>query len=282
MQYEAKIDETGDGIGDENTTCKYSSSYSTWNDYNSAAGCSYTLNNRQIVSSAQGYPLASINQTTALAACSSLGANYHLMTNEERMTILRNIEIMPDNWTSGIVGTASLKMGNTSSCTVASACYNGPDPDYGTRVTSNYASAKLVLTNGSEIWDLSGNVWEWLDENISLANEPDGVYDTNDSNYIGDQWFDYKKGGGAGYYLINTGGLNYKDLKLLNSDYGTANGIGRIYSYSNTAGTAESYRWLFGGPWYYGTNAGPLALLMFHDATSQGFSLGFRCVSQPV
>jgi hypothetical protein len=43
-----------------------------------------------------------MNQSEAIAACKSLGQGYHLVTNNEWMTIARNIESQGENWSTGV------------------------------------------------------------------------------------------------------------------------------------------------------------------------------------
>ncbi|MFO8054870.1 MAG: hypothetical protein R6U19_06900, partial [Bacteroidales bacterium] len=57
-------------------------------------------------------PWVSISQTEAIANCSALGEGYHLITNEEWMTIARNVEQVEDNWNSSVVGIGGLYRGN--------------------------------------------------------------------------------------------------------------------------------------------------------------------------
>ena len=60
------------------------------------------------------FPIADIIHTAAIAACQSMGAGYHLITNNEWMTIARNIEQQGDNWNTGIVGSGGIYRGITS------------------------------------------------------------------------------------------------------------------------------------------------------------------------
>ncbi|MDD2917293.1 MAG: type II secretion system protein, partial [Candidatus Gracilibacteria bacterium] len=59
------------------------------------------------------FPIANISQTQAIAACKSLGTGYHLITNNEWMTIARDIEAQGDNWSTGIVGSGGIYRGIT-------------------------------------------------------------------------------------------------------------------------------------------------------------------------
>lgn len=63
-----------------------------------------------IVSNASDVPIATITQSGAIAACKSIGA--HLITNNEWMTIARNAEQNPNNWSSGQVGNGYMYAGH--------------------------------------------------------------------------------------------------------------------------------------------------------------------------
>ncbi len=106
-KYEMKIDENGDGVGDSNSFCQYTT-VGVWD--NNVSTCGYNFGTRALVSSASGYPLAKIDQTTSATACASIGG--HLITNNEWMTIVRNIEMVTSNWSSGIVGTGYIYSGH--------------------------------------------------------------------------------------------------------------------------------------------------------------------------
>lgn len=99
-------------------------------------------------------PVSTISMTDAQNKCKILGTQYNLITNPEWMTIARNVESIPaSNWIGGC-----MKNGNSG---VDSVCgYNklGLDPDGFTRNTK----AALTLSNGSVIWDFSGNLEEWV------------------------------------------------------------------------------------------------------------------------
>jgi hypothetical protein len=90
---------------------------------------------------------------------------YALISNPEWMTIARNVENVSANWTDGSVGSGCLmraNVGGTYACTGGDSGYNGSNPDFGSG-RSDSGTASLTLDNGEEIWDLSGNVLEWVD-----------------------------------------------------------------------------------------------------------------------
>ena len=65
-----------------------------WTDYNTYT-YSWILN---IASRKWWYPIADITQSEAISACKTLWEWYHLITNNEWMTIARNIELNKENW----------------------------------------------------------------------------------------------------------------------------------------------------------------------------------------
>ncbi len=270
-KYEMKMDASGDGVGDYVSvypSCKYSTDYNVW--YYANTDC----NVGTIVSTPEGSPITGISQTTAKAACESIGA--HLITNEEWMTLARNIEKVPSNWSGSAVGTGYLSRGNSSS---ASAKDGFDELTGATKRT-------YILSNGQVVWDLSGNVYDWIDKNINVSvagNLPhydDGLgtkYPAGSFN-----WIEYSIGV-SGYldkYLTNKGLLEHKDLYLLNNNYNTTQGIGRIYTQSDyTSSTVRAVA--RGGGWGSGANAGLLAMSLGYTPSSTHYSFGVRCAVVP-
>ncbi|MFA7576177.1 MAG: hypothetical protein WCY27_02920, partial [archaeon] len=213
-------------------------------------------------------------QTEAITACESIGG--HLITNNEWMTLARNIELVPSNWSGGVVGNGYLPRGNSSSSSAMD----------GFNELSGWTKRTLTLTNGEVIWDLAGNVWEWTNDSILQKDQPDGFNDLDDSSYTGYSSFDYSKGGGVGRYITsdNLGDttLKYKDLFLLTSNKYNAdnNGVGRIYTYSNYTSTTPLV-FLRGGSWYYGSGSGLLALGLGYDSGRLSYYIGLRCAVVP-
>ena len=266
-KYEMKADKDGDGIGD--LVSDYPAMTSTYNTWYFSEDSNITL-----VSTPEGSPITKIKQTEAITACESIGG--HLITNNEWMTLARNIELVPSNWSGGVVGNGYLPRGNSSS----SSAMDGFDE------LSGWTKRTLTLTNGEVIWDLAGNVWEWTNDSIALKDQPDGFNDLDDSSYTGDQWFDYSKGGGAVVYITsdNLGDttLEYKDLFLLTSNKYNAdnNGVGRIYTYSNDTSTSPRV-FLRGGSWCDGSYSGLLALDLDDGSGLLDFTFGLRCAVVP-
>jgi hypothetical protein len=251
MQFEAKMDNTGDGIGDSNTDCQIAY-YKTWS--NATSNCAYDDPGNSIVSTIEGYPLTDIDQAEAVVACESLGDDYHLITNNEWMTIVRNIEAQEENWSNSIIGDGYIPTGNSDGSLAL-------DDD---TVLTGINKRNLVLSNGNEIWDLSGNVSEWVDQTITRGDMPLGV-----------DWLEYTSI--SDYGLLGRNAYNFEEGK----DYNSSNGIGAIYSdYDNNSLEERPFR--RGGSWSCGNSyAGLLFLGLYSDSGFWNYALGFRCVVVP-
>ncbi|NCS97546.1 MAG: hypothetical protein GW762_03085, partial [Candidatus Pacebacteria bacterium] len=162
MQYEAKYDCTTDGDGDTAAACSAVADSGLGLDYRDIVG----FDKEKVVSTANGAPIVHITQTQAIASCPN---GTHLISNAEWMTITRNAESQTANWANATVGSTvaaggGMFRGNVG--TLDSVGYNGTDPEYG---TGRDTKAKYTLSNGSEIWDMSGNVWDWNSDIQSTA-----------------------------------------------------------------------------------------------------------------
>jgi len=294
MQYEAKYDCTGDGIGDTAAACSAGADSGLGLDRRDIV----SFNPNNVVSTAQGAPIVHITNPQAFASCP---VGYKLLTNDQWMTLARNIEVQSDNWANGIVGGTvagggGLKRGNVGIDDGAS--YNGQDPDYG---TGRNQKAKHVLSNGKEIWDLSGNVWE----HVAFDANGNGIYGENPGDLLSEQdqpearnasatvrtGFDWSgftsadpAGGSNQWYLQNDGSgeWGYDDFRPLNSSYTAVNGVGRIYHSSNSSSSTKNRVVLRGGYWNDQTNAGVFATTLNNSPGFQNNFVGFRCASDSV
>jgi hypothetical protein len=251
MQFEAKIDNTGDGIGNSYISCKYSSS-KTWE--NRASNCGYDDFGNSIVSTIEGYPLTNISQAESITACSSLGDDYHLITNDEWMTIVRNIESQSVNWSTGIVGSGYIPRGNSDSS----------DALDDNTILSGINKRNLFLSNGNEIYDLAGNVAEWVDQTITRGNMPP----------VSTGWLEYTSV--SNYGLLGRDAYDF----AVGKEYNSSNGVGKFYNNYSSGSTVEIV-FSRGGFWSYSTLAGILSLNTTYDSSYQaGFPIGFRCAYQ--
>lgn len=203
------------------------------------------------VSRADLTPWVNISQVNAIIACAAVGTGYHLPTIWEVQAINRDIESVAANWTGGAVGSGLLKRGNVG--IVDAGSYNGPDPDFG---FGQDEKAKLVLTNGEEIWNWSGNIYEW-------------IYGDGANGTIGAGFRDV-----AAWTEWNIDDLDEERIKLGPSSKlwnAANNGVGRYY------GGVSTNAFIRGGNWIDGESAGVFTLYLNRLPANAGTAIGFRC-----
>jgi formylglycine-generating enzyme required for sulfatase activity len=218
-------------------------------------------NGRMIASVASGYPIANISQTTAIQYCIDAGGS--LMTNAEWMTLVRNIESVPSNWTGGAVGNGGLWRGHSDN-SPATALEASTDNNLGYTGTGNTSPSiekrTHTLSNGETIWDISGNVWEWTSDTIQGQNKPN-----NSSGALWQQWT----------AISNFGNLSYDLTRPSNTSWNSSQNMGQYYAGTVTGTTTFAFR--RGGYWDP-TNAGVFALDLNNTPSNTSNFIGFRCV----
>ncbi|MBY0314699.1 MAG: hypothetical protein K2Q26_04225 [Bdellovibrionales bacterium] len=211
------------------------------------------------ISQAASPPWTNISATTAFSRCSAISeagftGTFALMSNAEWMTIARDAEHVSVNWTGGSPGSGLLFRGNGSGNGVE--IYDGANPESG---TGRNARARLTLSNGSVIWDLAGNVWEFLD-----WSSADGVLT-------------------VGPTTCNTGVWN--DLTVTCPAF-AANQWGPEGSWTNAQGTGQWYGdsggvLRRGGSFNFWSGNGIYSLGLSANASTTAADSGFRCVYRP-
>jgi formylglycine-generating enzyme required for sulfatase activity len=217
------------------------------------------------VSTPNNRPWRMISATNAEARCIALGPGHRLISNPEWMAIARDIEVQGNNWTGDSIGTGCLFKGNTNISTVGdgnslgdSCAYNGASPEQG---IGRDIRAKHILSNGSEIYDLSGNVWEWVDWDKETAGYQIGP--TTCPN-IGYQEFS----------TIVCPDLNDSDFQTQNGGYSSTEGVGRFVGGTNAAA-------IRGGPYTIDSHSGVFSLNFLNPPSDTFAVVGFRCVYVP-
>ena len=206
------------------------------------------------VSNATSAPWVSISQRTAQDKARAACSGCHLISEAEWMTIAENVLFVDANWSGGTVGSGCLFRGNVGN---ADACgYNGADPESG---TGRDTKARLTLSNGNTLWDISGNVWEWTDAWVQGKEQPNDGVD-------GFAWHEYTA-------ITDFKGLQY--LNPTNRGWNATQGLGRIYS-DGTSTNNTQYAFLRGGPWDNASNAGVFALHLAYTPASANTNIGFR------
>ncbi|NBX77701.1 MAG: hypothetical protein EBQ92_14225, partial [Proteobacteria bacterium] len=227
-------------------------------------------------SQASGTPWVSIPRDTsngitgAIPRCQALGAKYDLISNAQWQAMAREIETAQSpagtylNWSNNSTsGTNAINRGqsdNSPGNTLAASTDNDPCSGTGnSNCATNSHSAFTqkrthTLDSGEIIWDVAGNVWEWVKENNTSAQAPNGYvslassWDATDKlNYGPEGTYSSKNSGeygGLGY-----GWLNYS--------------VGAV---------------LRGGAWNSEEESGVFAAGLGYGPTARLVNLGFRCV----
>jgi prepilin-type N-terminal cleavage/methylation domain-containing protein len=214
---------------------------------------------------ATGFPTVNISQTNAITACSLNGAGYGLINNNEWMTIARNIEAQPSNWTGGTVGSGGLWLGHSDN-SPGSTLAASTDDNLGYTGTGNTSPSiekrTHTLSNGETIWDLGGNVWEWTNNTILGKDQPTG-------STPGFNWRQWTA-------ITIYGTLSYDLTRPSNTSWNSSQNMGQIYS-DGTSTNNTNFAFLRGGG-VGPTNAGVFTLDLISTPSFESFFIGFRCV----
>ncbi len=288
MKYDAKCAATSD------LTTGLTSPDSGYHTYSDSGTACTAANSKAVVSVASGYPIANISQTNSITRCSNVtvaGGAAHLITNNEWMTVARNAEAQASNWSLGAVGSGYLFAGhndnapalalpasttdtgnNRCAYTDAAGTTEAPSPcpsntANGTSGNTQNQVRVLTLSNGSPIWDIAGNVWEWTSDTIQGKDQPTGITP-------GFNWREFTA-------LTTYGTLTYDKVRPLSTSYDATYGVGRIYS-DGTGSNTTVYGFLRGGAWSDTGYAGAFASNLSGAPGGAYNGLGFRCASGPV
>jgi type II secretory pathway pseudopilin PulG len=208
------------------------------------------------------YPIANINQNDAITACRTMGSWYHLITNNEWMTIARNLEWVGINWSWGSPWIGRLYRGISNEGIYG--CPGNPNGERAVPSTDTTCTKRvLTLSNWSKIWDFAGNVWEHVDRsnnpNITTAQVWNG-------DLCNTSWFWYINGDPA-----ITCQANYWPSAQYTkwwSDIG-------MWSVSNNSLSDKVFR--RGGGANYAYDTGIFAIHLNWTSLGQSVGVGFRC-----
>lgn len=242
--------------------------------------------NATSTSTGQGW--VSINLGDARTECDALNVlngvanKYYLINNPEWMTIARNMELVPANWDSGIPGTGALSRGWTrgffgeGELNTWTAPNSEPTCLYNSGIDICGASGvhKMkrtnLLNNGEEIWDLGGNLTEWVDWLVDPLLKPFTTTDGAPVDYYRD-------------LSALTGNVGSTDLFAPKTwapaipGFNTSQNIGQWYLAVTGTGGAISR----GGDYKGGTRSGIFGADTGWAPNDLWYALGFRCVYRP-
>ena len=246
-----------------------------------------------MVSTASGFPIAFIpeideKQNSATDYCKREG--WHLITDNEWMTMARNMELVAENWCNpdgtncgNAPGTKGKILANGHNNSKGYALTAGTDnqPCFGTTADgSNVCGRKdsqkrtLTLSNGEIVWDLAGNVWEWIDMLIPRKDQPQST--TNERTDKGWIWSEFSVNGNKSVII----GLD--SLKPLTPGLNSSSGIGGIFHFSGTTTTPTAIDTnIRSGNWRHGNDSGIFTVHLSPAPTKQNIDdVGFRCAAE--
>ena len=234
----------------------------------------------QALSQAMGTPWVGIDRDTAIEQCQALGeSNYDLITNEEWLTLAHNIEKTGSNWYKGDEGTGFLNQGHAHDQNYYSgvnkalaanaddqvACEGIPlASDYPCDGnTWNFFRRTHSLRSGEVLWDISGNVSEWVKDDIDTSYQYEknmylaGVTDSVFKARFGGPQGDYRK---SIYHLLHSSHHMGIGIALVNPNKGAM---------------------LRSGFWLSHSSAGIFGFSIRNAKDLVGDQVGFRCVYHP-
>ncbi len=269
MKYEAKcVDSNGSPLFSPTE-----SSYKTY--YNSNALCT-AANNRYISSRKDGYVITRISRGDAKTYCASIGA--HLMTNEEWMTIARNAEQQSSNWSGESVGSGYLFSGHNDGVPARALQVSTDSNGYAdTGNTSGNQRRTLTLSNGEIIWDMAGNIWEYVQRTSA------DVITTIDLPACSDgqaAWGFCQYGSSTTPYVSSWAAAVPNPTQSYvgpsNILWNSSNGMGEVITFKNGTDQGTSF-FSRGGGWWYGSSVGIYTVEMSAAASDVSVDFGFRC-----
>ncbi len=228
-------------------------------------------------STATGTPWVNITRDNAAAACSANGTGFGLISNTRWQVVARNAENVASNWSGGAVGSGVLNRGHSDGTPGGALANSTDDTDgyFGTLNTGFTSAAWSALgatpaagseqkrtynlSNGSVVWDVGGNIWQWMSDNYSSL----GV-----SPAIAASWDEF-----SNTTNFPLGGVN-RLLFAPSGSYTSAQNAGQQYGASS--GTARR-----GGSWNFTLAAGLFTAGLNNSTSAANDTSGFRCTYTP-
>ncbi len=124
-------------------------------------------------SRASGTPWVRLTRDQAITECQALGPEYDLIRNEEWQTIARNLELVAWNWGSNTIGSA-LGISRSFGMSAGVAASTDDDACAGTGASCDLSTWEEhrrlhKLSGGDYIWDVGGNVAEWVKDDFPIT-----------------------------------------------------------------------------------------------------------------
>jgi hypothetical protein len=243
-----------------------------------------------------GRPWTNISQAQSITECGELNAallgsaspaagTFSLLSNTQWQVMARSIEATGANWSGGAVHNGVLNRGHTDSSMSTTARQDGADLNtsglalshpsddsrgyYGTGQSSGEQKRTFVLPNGEIVWDVGGNVWQWVRDLKSGL----GLMGADDTAVSSGGWVDYGNGTTANSFS--------ESVNLVFGSFGKPGTPHRLQYPSGTNGGrifgSNDGALLRGGSWNNGSIAGVFATHPYDGPANANSSLAPRC-----
>jgi hypothetical protein len=129
------------------------------------------------------YPIWNLTQYESIEACKSMWDWYHLITSNEWMTIARDIELNPENWSWWIIWS---NLYNWISANTDFWCNIRKNLEYSVSSYDDSCKKRIFkLSNWQVIWDFAWNLWE----HVNKSNTFDWSLYNSGRTIINNPWF---------------------------------------------------------------------------------------------
>ena len=207
------------------------------------------------------------------------------MTNDEYMTIVTNAANQASNWTGGAVGSGGLYTGNVSNASEyladpndANGYSNGTGGTMANQTLTYTGDERrtLTLSDGSVIWDISGNVWEHVQRSINNQGDLTTTMALPTCSNGTAGWESCQYGNTTAPY-ISAYSANITQLMAMppNASWNSSQDMGPVYTYGTGANQGTTI-FLRGGAWWNWA-AGAFAFYLSSYTSAPSNAVGFRC-----
>jgi hypothetical protein len=221
----------------------------------------------QVVSNAMDSVYLMVSFEQAIEACegmeSNLGGAFQLITNPQWMTIAHEIEQKAENWSTGIVDEGCLKAGHIG---------RNNDCSYQVPIRAEIGDnrpdlARHILSSGDSIWDLGGNVYEYIQWS------EDQRYPPVCENLSQSEWVDLDQ--------VQCTGLDISDFLPLTNQLEEGRYIGRFFAGTENIVGGTKRVAVRSGDWAVWEQGGIYQLNFAIGNNVPNTNVGFRCSWRP-